>query len=254
MKLPHGQLWPRPHSAGRETISSRHRMAPLLLTQQMIVKGILRRTLVSGTSSPKIKMPPMSKNLLLQTAPLICMRGQAVATGEHRRSMNVITKQSVPVGKANRHLRGEVDEVLASLKALDLNILRWLLRYPFSRVEDVTKALVRVENPSRKHGREKPLDDATVYRHLEFHQELDLVESVIAPSLGKQRARLYHLSNLGLHVLAANMHPPRSASALARKCRTDEQGLLALLPRLASLVTLQDLINGIDTLAPRQLA
>ena len=177
-----------------------------------------------------------------------------MATGEHRRSMNVITKQSVPVGKANRHLRGEVDEVLASLKALDLNILRWLLRYPFSRVEDVTKALVRVENPSRKHGREKPLDDATVYRHLEFHQELDLVESVIAPSLGKQRARLYHLSNLGLHVLAANMHPPRSASALARKCRTDEQGLLALLPRLASLVTLQDLINGIDTLAPRQLA
>jgi hypothetical protein len=52
---------------------------------------------------------------------------------------------------------------------------------------------------------------------------------------------------------AANMHPPREAGALARKCHTDEQGLLALLPRLAQLVTLQDLINGIDTLAPTRL-
>jgi hypothetical protein len=116
--------------------------------------------------------------------------------------------------------------------------LRWLLRYPFSRAEDLAQA--------------RSIRPSTVYRHLSFLQNLGVVEGVTAATLGVREAcSLYHLSNLGLHVVATQMH--RSARALARYCHADEESLLAYLPRLSSLVTLQNLINGIHALAPEKL-
>ncbi len=140
-------------------------------------------------------------------------------------------------GQLVRFRRAEVTEALAQLKNEDLQLLHWLLRYPFLRAEDLAQA--------------RSMRISTVYRHLAFQQEIGVVESITPAVLGTNRCALYYLSNLGLHVVAANMH--RSPAALARHCHTDEQGLLTYLPRLSQLMILQDLINGIDALAPEKL-
>jgi hypothetical protein len=137
-----------------------------------------------------------------------------------------------------RFRRIEVDKALAHLKSEDLQMLRWLLRYPFSRAVDLAQA--------------RSVELSTVYRHLQFQQDLGVVESLTPSTLGTNRCAVYTLSNLGIHVVAASMH--RSAVALARHCHSDEQGLLTYLPRLSQLVILQDLINGIDALAPEKLS
>jgi predicted transcriptional regulator len=139
--------------------------------------------------------------------------------------------------KPRRFRRAEVDQVLTHLKPEDLELLRWLLRYPFSRAEDLAQARSKTRS--------------TIYRHLTFLQERGVVESITPAILGTAGSSLYHLSNLGLHVVATQMH--RSARELARYCHTDEQSLLASLPRLHSLGALQDLINGIHALAPQKL-
>ncbi len=93
---------------------------------------------------------------------------------------------------------------------------------------------------------------ATVYRHLGQLYALGLVERVIPGVLGTGTCSLYHLSNLGLHVLAA--YEQEDAETLARFWHTDERGLLRLLPRLANLITVHNCINALVTHAPEALA
>ncbi len=120
----------------------------------------------------------------------------------------------------------------------DVQLLRALLRYPFSRAEDVAIA--------------RDSSVATVYRHLALLHSLGLVERVIPGVLGRATGSLYHLSNLGLHVLA--VYEQADPEMLARSWQTHERGLLRLLPRLAHLVTLQNCINGLVAHAPEALA
>jgi Replication-relaxation len=120
----------------------------------------------------------------------------------------------------------------AALAPLDWRLLAWLLHYPFQRADDLVVGMARWASR------------ATVYRHLQTVVQHELVESVLprTPGTGK---RVYHLSNLGLHLLAASLETaPRS---LARDWQTDEAGLLRLLPRLPTLLSLQDIVNGLVT-------
>lgn len=156
---------------------------------------------------------------------------------ERNKNMSIEAKHAACGDKPRRFRRAEVGEALARLKQEDLQLLRWLLRYPFARAEDLAQA--RSSRPS------------TVYRHLTFLQSMGVVESITPATLGVTGCSLYYLSNLGLHVIAVSMH--RSARALARYCHADEESLQTYLPRLHALVTLQDLINGIHALAPTKL-
>src|SRR5713101_2742762 len=131
-----------------------------------------------------------------------------------------------------------IAESVERVSPQDVQILRALLRYPFSRAEDVAIA--------------RDSSVATVYRHLALLHSLGLVERVIPAVLGMATGSLYHLSNLGLHVLA--IYEQADPEMLARSWQTHEHGLLRLLPRLAHLVTLQDCINGLVALAPEALA
>jgi hypothetical protein len=87
---------------------------------------------------------------------------------------------------------------------------------------------------------------ATMYRHLQGLEASRLVESVVpaTPGTGK---RLYHLSDLGLHLLAR--HLERSARDLAREWQAGEGGFLRLLPRLPVPQVIQDIVNGLVTCA-----
>jgi DNA-binding IclR family transcriptional regulator len=115
--------------------------------------------------------------------------------------------------------------------------LQWLLRYSFQRVEDLVVAT--------------GCSNATMYRHVETLQGLGVIESVSPAVLGMASCHLYHLSNLGLHVLAA--FEQTDPINLAQAWGGHEHGLLRLLPRLASLVIVQQCINGLVTCAPRAL-
>ena len=92
--------------------------------------------------------------------------------------------------RAGRKLTAEVlAEVGTSLVEIDWRLLHWLLHYPLQRVDDLVVGVARWASR------------ATVYRHVQALDARGLVESVLprTPGAGK---RLYHLSNLGLHVLA----------------------------------------------------
>jgi predicted transcriptional regulator len=117
-----------------------------------------------------------------------------------------------------------------SLTTLDWRLLHWLLRYPLQRADDLEVGVTLWASR------------ATVYRHLDKLQEQRLLERVLAktPGEGKQ---LYSLSNLGVHVLATHLQTP--AETLAHEWKADEAGLLRLLPRLPSLIALQDVVNGL---------
>jgi predicted transcriptional regulator len=132
----------------------------------------------------------------------------------------------------------DIYELLGQLDAVDMRLLQWLLRYPFQRAEDLALATGS--------------SSATAYRHLIVLYNRGLIEHVMPAALGTGKCWLYHLSNLGLHVLA--VHELADAADLARAWRTDERGLLRLLPRLSSLVTLQECINGLVVHAPEALA
>jgi hypothetical protein len=83
---------------------------------------------------------------------------------------------------------------------------------------------------------------ATVYCHIRALEASGLLESVLpkTPGTGK---RLYHLSNPGLHLLAMYLGTP--ARELARRWQADEAGLLGGLPRLPTLLVLQEVVNGL---------
>ncbi len=147
--------------------------------------------------------------------------------------------------KANTHKRSsrrsrtpDPPELLDRLDTLDLRLLQWLLWYPFQRTQDLALAT--------------GTSSATIYRHLGLLHTHGLIEGVMPPALGTTTCCLYHLSNLGLQVLAVQQHV--DPTEMARLWGTDERGLLRLLPRLASLVRLQECINGLVECAPEALA
>ena len=125
---------------------------------------------------------------------------------------------------------GALVEIGVSLADVDWRLLHWLLRYPLQRTDDLIVGVARWASR------------ATVYRHVQALEANGLVESVLpkTPGTGK---RLYHLSNPGLHLLAR--HLDRPARALARRWQADEAGLLRLLPRLPTLLVLQEVVNGL---------
>jgi len=144
----------------------------------------------------------------------------------------------MPESTLERRRRGRalttqaLTERAASLREIDWRLLHWLLRYPLQRADDLVVGVARWASR------------ATLYRHVQELEAKELVESVLpkTPGTGK---RLYHLSNLGLHLLARYLDLP--AHTLARHWQADEMGLLRLLPRLPTLLVLQDVVNGLIT-------
>ena len=135
--------------------------------------------------------------------------------------------------RAGRKLTAEVlAEVGTSLVEIDWRLLHWLLHYPLQRADDLVVGVARWASR------------ATVYRHVQALDARGLVESVLprTPGAGK---RLYHLSNLGLHVLAKYLDTP--TRELLQRWKADEEGLLRLLPRLPTLLLLQEVVNGLVT-------
>jgi len=129
---------------------------------------------------------------------------------------------------------GALAELGAFLTDIDWRLLHWLLRYPLQRADDLAVGVARWASR------------ATVYRHMQGLEMHGLVESALpkTPGTGK---RVYYLSNLGLHTLAR--HLDRPARDLARRWQADEAGLLRLLPRLPTLLVLQEVVNGLVTYA-----
>jgi hypothetical protein len=140
-----------------------------------------------------------------------------------------LREQRQPAGKLTAQA---LPKIGASLTDLDWRLLHWFLRYPLQRADDLVVGVARFASR------------ATVYRHVRFLEASGLCESVLpkTPGTGK---RLYHLSNSGLHLLARHLNRP--ARAIAGRWQTDEAGLLHLLPRLPTLLMLQDVINGLVT-------
>src|SRR6266700_1919197 len=139
--------------------------------------------------------------------------------------------------RARRRMQAIADSV-ERLSPQDVQLLRALLRYPFSRAEDVAIA--------------RDSSVATIYRHLALLHALGLVERVIPGVLGRATGSLYHLSNLGLHVLA--VYEQADPEMLARSWQTHERGLLRLRPRRAHLGTLENCINALVEHTPEALA
>jgi hypothetical protein len=123
-------------------------------------------------------------------------------------------------------------EIGASLADIDLRLLHWLLRYPLQRADDLVVGVARWASR------------ATVYRHVHALEASGLLESVLPKTSGTGKG-LYHLSNPGLHLLAR--HLDRPARQLARRWQADEAGLLRLLPRLSTLLILQEFVNDLVT-------
>src|SRR5947209_2666582 len=118
------------------------------------------------------------------------------------------------------------------LEEIDWRLLHWLLHYPLQRADDLVVGVARWASR------------ATMYRHLQILEARALAESVLpaTPGTGK---RLYHLSNLGLHVLARHLERP--ARELAREWQAGQAGLLRRLSRLPTLLLLQEVVNGLVT-------
>ncbi len=127
-----------------------------------------------------------------------------------------------------------VEEMGVSLAEIDWRLLHWLLRYPLQRADDLTMGIARWASR------------ATVYRHVQELAVHGLVERILPKTNGTGKW-LYHLSNLGLHVLAR--HLGRPARTLARRWQANETGMLRVLPRLPTLLVLQDVVNGLVTYA-----
>src|SRR5438270_8658839 len=89
----------------------------------------------------------------------------------------------------------------SALQKLDWRLLHWLLHYPLQRADDLVVGVARWASR------------ATVYRHLQGLEASEFVESILPKTPGEGK-RLYHLSSLGLHVLAVHME--RAAGELTR--------------------------------------
>jgi predicted transcriptional regulator len=140
--------------------------------------------------------------------------------------------ESAPEQRKRANTTETMTERRTALAEIDWRLLQWLLRYPLQRADDL---VVGVSHWASR---------ATVYRHMQELVEHGLVEQVLpkTPGAGKW---LYYLSNLGLHVLA--VHLDRPAGDLTHRWHADELGLLHVLPRLSTLLLLQDVVNGLVT-------
>jgi hypothetical protein len=127
---------------------------------------------------------------------------------------------------------GTLVEIGESLSDIDWRFLHLLLRYPLQRADDLVVGVAMWASR------------ATVYRHVQTLEARELLESILpkTPGAGK---RLYHLSNTGLYLLAMHLDTP--GRELARRWQADEAGLLRLLPRLSTLLLLQEVVNGLVT-------
>jgi predicted transcriptional regulator len=130
--------------------------------------------------------------------------------------------------------KASVEEMSASLTEIDWRLLYWLLRYPLQQVDDLVVGVARWAS------------SPTVYRHVQGLAGRGLVERILPKTQGTGKW-LYHLSNLGLYTLARHLNRP--ARTLARTWQADEAGLLRLLPRLPTLLVLQEVVNGLVTYA-----
>ncbi len=122
------------------------------------------------------------------------------------------------------------------MRDTSLAVLSWLVR-PLQRTEDIAVAL-------RVHP-------VTVFRHLQRLEHDGLVES-IAPGTIANSGRLYYLTQAGL--LRVARQRGTSPQVLAETWGADEAAILRLLPRLSTLIVVQNVINSIVTEAPARLS
>jgi DNA-binding MarR family transcriptional regulator len=113
-------------------------------------------------------------------------------------------------------------------------VLDYLLQHPFQRVKDLSLALAM------------PL--ASIDRHLQAAINKGYVEWVTPSLTIRDTCRLYYLSRLGIQALATALHA--DVSSLASAYQAHERGMLRMLPRLPSLVTLQEVLAGFVREAP----
>lgn len=131
---------------------------------------------------------------------------------------------------------------------ISAHILTRLLCYPLQRDEDLRLAPRKVQLPL--HSSEIFLHASTIFRHLTDLAGEGLVESV-APATKKTSSRLYYLTQAGLQLVANWQEVP--AAPLARSWGADENSLLALLPRLSTLLLVQNVLNSLVSDAHRML-
>src|SRR6266566_2378135 len=161
------------------------------------------------------------------------MKTQHYANKRTRKGTFPMPEPSLERRRTRRKLTaGVLTEIGESLADVDWRLLHWLLRYPLQRADDLVVGVARWTSR------------ATVYRHVQALEARGLLESVLPKTLGAGK-RLYHLSNRGLHVLARHLDTP--GRELARRWQADEAGLLRLLPRLPTLILLQEVVNGLVT-------
>ena len=170
---------------------------------------------------------------------------QSTGSGHHREASSLVmdkAERPLPVPESTREghrprrkLTSEaLTKIGTSLTEIDWRLLHWLLCYPLQRADDLGVGVARWASR------------ATVYRRVQRLEARELVERVLpkTPGTGK---RLYHLSNLGLHLLASHLERP--ARELAHAWQADEAGLLRRLSRLPTLLLLQEVVNGLVTYA-----
>jgi DNA-binding MarR family transcriptional regulator len=122
------------------------------------------------------------------------------------------------------------------MSATLLAVLSWLVR-PLQRAEDIAVAL--------------QVHPVTVFRHLQRLEQEGLVES-IAPGTIANSGRLYYLTQAGL--LKVAQQRGTSHQALAETWGADEATILRLLPRLSTLIVVQNVINSLVREAPVRLS
>src|SRR6266567_2506399 len=145
------------------------------------------------------------------------MKMNPLASERARKGTLLMPESTLERQKTRRTLTTEaLAEAGASLAEIDWRLLHWLLRYPLQRADDLVVGVARWASR------------ATVYRRLQGLEVTELVESVVPATRGTGK-RLYHLSNLGLYVLARHLERP--ASELAGEWQVGEAGLLRLMPR-----------------------
>lgn len=115
-------------------------------------------------------------------------------------------------------------------------VLSWLRR-PLQRTEDVAVAL--------------GVHPVTVFRYLQRFEQEGLVES-IAPATVANNGRLYYLTQAGLLTVAQREGtPPEELDEIGG---ADETTILRLLPRLSTLIVVQNVINSLVAQAPQMLS
>jgi hypothetical protein len=131
--------------------------------------------------------------------------------------------------------------ILDAAPGTDDDILRWLLRYPLLRGEDlaVLAGCSRSWIAARLGG-------------LRRQDLVEVVHAVQAPTRGGRNAALYALSASGLERLVAAFGP--SVWAAARRWHADADGLLRLIPRAPALVAVQSFVLALLRDAPAALS